>query len=73
MATIPAMIPDAAAGQDQIQALGQGLHQANNALPALPQVPAVPAPAAVTTRLTNFAQFFGDESKDPCHRRYERS
>jgi len=72
MAAIPVMLHDAAAGQDQIQAGGQGPPQANNALPALPQVPAVPAPVAVTTRLMNFAQFFGDESKDPCHRSYER-
>jgi len=66
MAAVPAPLPDLAL--EPVQGPGANVPLAAQLMPPLPVAPALAPPV----RVTSFAQLYGDASKDPCHRRYER-
>jgi hypothetical protein len=66
MAAVPAQLPDLAL--EPAHGPGVNVPLAAPLMPPLPLAPALAPPV----RVTSFAQLYGDESKDPCNRRYER-
>jgi len=67
MAAVPAQLPDITL--EPAQGPGANAIQVPLAAPMMPPLPVAPA-LAPTVRVTSFAQLYGDESKDSCHRRY---
>jgi len=66
MAAVPAQPPDIAL--EPAQGPGVNVPLAAPLMPPLPLAPALAPPV----RVISLAQLYGDEAKDPCHRRYER-